>query len=533
MIFARDVPQEWIRQFIDSTADPITVVSTDGGRLVDVNSAFAMRSGLKGSEVIGKTPFEAGFLTDRNSYERLLRNPNVSGLEQMEFRTRTGEAWTVKPAVMAATVAAQQCLIITWRDVTRQKEIERELARARDLAIQSSQLKSHFLANISHELRTPLSAIIGMTQLLQDTSLTTEQRDYANTIGASSMALLKILNDVLDFSKASGRKLHLEPRVFELRPMIEYTLASFQGQASSKGLRINAHFDPALPARVRGDGTRLGQVLSNLVSNAVKFTDRGEVNITAALKEASDQSLLLRVQVKDSGVGISPENQVRLFQPFVQINGSSTRRYGGTGLGLAICAQLVELMGGEIGLSSILGQGSTFYFTARLDRTEDPADGRIRGQSPPQSLTPTVGARPADQTRVLVVDDNSVSRLLIHRELEALGFRRIEVTVDGAQALDKLSRMEFDVVLMDCQMPEMDGCKATELLRSIEQGKRHTVVIALTANDTTSDRENCLAAGMDDFISKPLLPHELERALARTGLLLKRSATQLTSVDDQ
>jgi PAS domain S-box-containing protein len=354
---------------IESTEDPITVVSASSGRFVSVNAAFGRRVGFDRQEVLGKTPFEIGFLENRPSYDRFLREPLAAGGNEFEFRTKAGSLRSAQAISMAIEVAGQACFIIIWRDITERKQFEEDLIRARDLALESARLKSEFLAKVSHELRTPLTAIIGMSELLLLTELTSEQEEFADTISSRSAELLELVIDILDFSKASEPSLEDVKEIdFKLRQVVEAALALHAASASAKGLKVRLSIAPSIQDTLRGDPHRLGKVIANLVNNAVKFTDSGEVEVLVKFEGVHDERCRLRFEVRDTGIGLSLADQRRLFRPFVQADGSNTRRYGGIGMGLALCAKLVAMMHGTVGIISTPGKGSTFYFSAEFAR---------------------------------------------------------------------------------------------------------------------------------------------------------------------
>jgi signal transduction histidine kinase/CheY-like chemotaxis protein len=379
-------------------------------------------------------------------------------------------------------------------------EIERLLLEAQ----QASKSKSEFLANMSHEIRTPMNGILGMTDLVLATHLTEEQRDYLDTARLSASSLLTILNDVLDFSKIEAGRLDLNPIEFSLRQRIAEACKIMQVGAAKKGLVLNWEIADNVADHLVGDPDRLRQVLCNLIGNAIKFTAKGGVYLNI-LQEPAAEAGLLRFTVQDTGIGIPLDKQRLIFEPFRQADGSTTRKFGGTGLGLAISSSLVAMMGGSIRVESELGHGSTFWFTAQFQIAELMAGAQpVHASSLKNMLdAATTGGAPAS-LRILLAEDNLVNQRLATRLLERRG-HRVDLACSGQEAIAFAERERFDLILMDLQMPDMDGIEATAVIREREKRRGvHTPIVALTAHSMKGDRERCLEAGMDNYINKPI-----------------------------
>ena len=405
------------------------------------------------------------------------------------------------------------------RVIERTAELETansQLAEARDEAEAANLAKGNFLANMSHEIRTPMNAIVGMTHLARQTDLTPKQQDYLSKVGFAADALLGIINDVLDFSKIEAGRMEMENTDFLVEELVGKLTALVSPTVQEKKLEFLIEVSPELPPSLVGDALRLGQILLNLVTNAVKFTESGKIVLSMRQLRRDDNRVTIRFSVRDSGIGMTKEDQSRLFEPFTQADVSTTRKYGGTGLGLAICRQLVWMMGGEIDVSSAPGKGSEFSFTI------DFGVGSLRPQRVASPTADTLGKteeaiiNPGNMAsirgaRVLLVEDNEFNQQVASEMLESAGLS-VTLAANGEQAVEKLQAETFDAVLMDVQMPVLDGLEATRRLRRME-GLGALPVIAVTAHAMAQDRQRCLDAGMSDYISKPIDPHELKRLL--------------------
>ena len=665
-------------QAVMDAATQVSIIATDTVGLITVfNSGAAQMLGYTAEEMVGKQTtarlhLEAEIvargleLTEQlgrsiEGFEVFVDFARRGNPEEREWTyvRKDGGRLTVTLVVTALRDSEGQLtgFLGVSKDVTTRKQAEEDLVKAKDAAEAATRAKSGFLAVMSHEIRTPMNGVMGMTNLLLDTELSSKQRRFAQTIQTSADSLLTIINDILDFSKIEAGKLTFETLDFDLREAVEGTLELMAERAQSKRIELVGFVHPDVPMQLRGDVGRLRQVLTNLVGNAIKFTEKGEVVIRVRKEHETATDAVLRFEVKDSGIGISPEDQARLFQAFHQADGSTTRRYGGTGLGLAIARQLVELMHGQIHAESQPGQGSTFHFTVRLEKQLHPAaispkhifdastvrvlivddnptnreilcqqfegwrmhhasaadseealrllrktnpasdafdlvildmempgmDGlalaraiksdaalgsiklimltslgnqligetlkatgiaaclikpvkqsllfdciatTLAGQSAgvirpvkPQLAEQSSVDRPSRNVRILVAEDNIINQQVALGQLEKLGYAA-DAVANGLESLEALQRIPYDIVFMDCMMPEMDGYEATAQIRLREQqrgvgfeSRRPVHVIAMTANAMQGDREKCLAAGMNDYVSKPVRTAELRRAL--------------------
>jgi PAS domain S-box-containing protein len=506
------------RLLFEHNPQPMLAYERETLRIVAVSDSMIARYGYSREELLSMTIRDLTPSQDLAALDRYLATAHGGTLHGRVSRPwrhqyKDGTMIDVEITSDDLVLDGRACRIVHSLNITESNRAFAELGVARDAAVEASNTKSAFLANVSHEVRTPMSGVIGMTELLLETELTDEQRSYAEQAVRSGEQMMAIINDVLDLSRIEAGQFELDITDFDLRETIEQACSVAGLQAKSKGLALDLQFGKAVPQQARGDGRRIRQILLNLVSNAVKFTAEGTIVVRLDSLAQANGDARLRVEVSDTGIGIDPEALERVFEPFTQADVSTTRNYGGTGLGLAIARELIELMGGTIGAASEPDQGSTFWFevdlSAPIARSEQP--------SRPRERLHAVAPRPGSPAPlVLVAEDSPVNQIVAVRALERCGCRAA-VANDGAAALDALAKGHFDAVLMDCQMPGVDGYQATAELRRREHaaGEGHTPVIAMTASAMEGDLERCLTAGMDDYISKPMRYHVLVDTLRR------------------
>ncbi|MCP4108892.1 MAG: response regulator [Desulfobacteraceae bacterium] len=496
------------RNIFQLNSAPMLLIDPVSGDIIDANMASSAFYGYSLNDL------KTMNIRDIGQTEALGQASDDADFEGTNFSITThtlknGQERVVELHSTSLNISNKLLVFSIINDITERRRIEEELRRAKETAESAAKAKSDFLAVMSHEIRTPMNSVIGMARLLQDTKLTSVQREFTKALQESGEILLTLINDILDFSKIESGKMELDEQPLDLRVCIEKSYNLLVSKASEKHTEIECLIEPDVPYYINGDVTRIHQVLFNLIGNAIKFTDHGKITITVSVQKISGhgENCQLQFAVKDTGIGISPDKTEHLFQSFSQADVSTTRKYGGTGLGLAICLRLTDLMGGNIWVESKVGRGSTFFFTinttvseaVRLPDTE--TDTRFKSDS----LT-------GHPLRILIAEDNEMNQMLIIHTLKKLGYQST-VANNGVEALEALKQEIFDLVLMDIQMPEMDGVEAARQIRRHWPAHKQPRIVALTADAVSEHKEEYLNSGMDDYITKPLVLEELIRVL--------------------
>ncbi|MDD3029053.1 MAG: ATP-binding protein [Alphaproteobacteria bacterium] len=508
-----------IRAVMDNVLEGILVVN-DFGIIQSFNKAAEQLFGYRADEVIGQTlsflvpPEEKSLPESRLRRHIEKKDIHLIGIEHETTGCRKdGSTFPAMTNMSEVILGKSRLFIALIRDITPQKEKEEDLLRMKENAETANQTKSEFLANMSHELRTPLNSVFGMTRLLLETKLSTEQQELANTVLLSSTNLMEIVNDILDLSKIEAGEVELEHIGFDPRQVLHTVVRAQAHAAREKHVPIVRLYENETLPYLLGDPLRLSRILTNLLSNAIKYTDTGHIEVRAFSKKKNETQIILRCAVTDTGIGIAEDKLENVFDKFVQADSSTTRKYGGTGLGLAITRELVSIMGGEIGVQSRLGEGSTFWFTIPFDVTTALHEEKnIRKDRHTEGTTVN-----ADSARVLVAEDHPMNQLLIKRLLDKFGIGTSKIAANGRDVLTLYDNDgPWTTILMDCHMPEKNGYDATTDIRVREkETKTHVPIIAMTANAMVGDKEKCLHAGMDEYISKPVNIEELKEVLSQ------------------
>jgi PAS domain S-box-containing protein len=508
-ILQRTRAEDAYQQIMDHSLEVICTFDREG-RFLRVNRACGILWGCSPGELVGKSYLDLVYPDDQ---ERTMAAAEsvMSGQPATDFENRyqCRDGSLVSMLWTANWSETHQIMFCVARDMTVRKQIESELRRTKEAAETASRAKSEFVANVSHEIRTPMNGIIGMTELVLDTKLDSEQRKYLDMAQSSAHTLLSVIDGILDFSEIEAGKVELNAISFSLRDCIGATLKPLQMRAERKGVALNADIPAEVPDHLIGDAMRLRQILINLIDNAIKFTDRGDVMLRVAVESATEHEHSLRFSVSDTGIGIPAAKQALIFDAFAQADGSTTRTHGGTGLGLAIASELTREMGGKIWVESTMGERTTFHFTAKLleRRMAVPVPLSVAAREAVASVVPS--AQAASGLRILLAEDNVVNRAVATVILEKCGHSLVHAA-NGREALEAEARETFDLIIMDVQMPEMDGFEATRRIRKAEQATgHHTPIVAMTAHAMAGDRERCLEVGMDHYLSKPLIKADL------------------------
>jgi PAS domain S-box-containing protein len=508
------------RKLFEHSRDAIFLTDVETERIIDCNDAATHLMAMPRDRIIGMYQPELHAPHDARYYKSLF-NQHIQFQKEIttEIYIQRPDGERIPVDVSAVMFEQEGHLYSQWmfQDISERKQLLKSLEEILSLAESANRAKSEFLATMSHEIRTPMNAVLGMAEALLETVLTDEQRRYVRIFNRAGETLLAIINDILDLSKIEAGQMELEPAPCSLLEVIDATLDVFGEQAQDKGVRlIDACDRKDLPNQIVADCLRLRQVLMNLLGNALKFTQQGEITLSARSARRPGEEGMILFSVQDTGIGIPYEKQGKIFAPFTQGDASTTRRFGGTGLGLTICRQLVEMMGGRIGVKSEEGQGSTFYFTVRVEipkGEESFPDTNIVTGTPGSVFSSLLHRRvPIQPLRILLVDDAEDNRLLIDIFLKDTSHQLVCVE-NGQLAVDEHKKNLYDLILMDVQMPVMDGYTATRLIREWEQERRHTWIIALTAYAMQRDTERSLAAGCDMHLTKPLRKARLLEAI--------------------
>lgn len=513
-----------LSQMADYTTDAVIITKAEvknrieGPEIVYVNKSFTILTGYTSKETVGRTAtFLQGPKTDRKTLARISQaivDKRSVSVECLNYSKEGHEYWVeinLNP-IMCSKTGECVYFLATERDITERKTAESQLMKAIEKAEEATKAKSEFLANMSHELRTPMNGILGLAEILQGADLSDDVRECVDAIQSSGQNLLCIVNDILDLSKIEAQELEIEKYPFKIRDALKNVKDITSLSAANKNLSYDMSVNLDVPDWLTGDGKRIQQVIFNLVGNAMKFTEKGGVSVSVDWKQMGGDTSLY-VQVQDTGIGIPDEFQSQLFDKFAQADTSISRKFGGTGLGLAITKYLVEMMGGTIGFTSKVNHGTTFFISIPIKET--PKNDILQGEIKVINENSLVGIDLAN-IRALIVEDHPINQMLAVKWLKKLGLKNIDSALNGFESLTLLRNNQYDFILMDCQMPELDGYETTSLIRDMEkQLNIRTPIIAMTANAMLGEREKCIQSGMDDYLSKPLNFGQFQSSIAQ------------------
>ena len=517
------ISEEKFSKAFNTRAVMMAITTFDKGIYIDINQSFLKITGLTRERVIGFTSKEVDIFISPNIREKFISQIVASGRlaeQEIQIKNTKGEILTCLFSAEEINIQGTKCLLTVMSDITQRKQVEEELLQAKTQAEEAGKAKEQFLSTMSHEIRTPMNAVIGMTNLLLQESPKLEQIDNLSALKFSAETLLTLLNDILDFSKIEAGKIELANVVFNLKSIADGLKNSFYQLAKNKGIELIAEIDKQIPQNLIGDPIRINQVLTNLIGNAIKFTEKGKVTLSLKLEKNQKNSSTIQFSISDTGIGIQKDKQGIIFKEFTQANAETTRKYGGTGLGLAISQRLVRVLGGVIKVTSKPDQGSTFYFSLQFPKTDITI---VEHQTLSKSNADLEFSKPY---KVLIVEDNEINKIIAEKFLVKWGLE-VEHAENGQVAVEMHQNGQFDLILMDLEMPIMSGYEATLAIRQMSDAKKKNIpIIALTASAMLDIQKRIFSLGMNDFILKPFVPNELRKKLANH--LEKRDSQRLT-----